>query len=182
MSKREEVFKLFNGGKNPQSPEVIALGLKGHTRYNYYREWKKLKDMQPTVGDPPVEENEEAGESKPNLSTIDLQEEREKALSELKELRKVHQDELSALGQGNQELRERLFHTELEIQRLYFESRLDVLSKSIEAGVKRASFSEQLTEIRQLAEELGYRQQPTFDFDNLANLIGQTLSRYLKEK
>lgn len=50
MSKKDKAFELFDEGKNPSSPEVKALKLKGSTKYNYYSEWlKKRGDALPCV-------------------------------------------------------------------------------------------------------------------------------------
>jgi len=37
VSKKDKAFELFDEGKNPSSPEVKALKLKGSTKYNYFR-------------------------------------------------------------------------------------------------------------------------------------------------
>jgi len=41
MTKRQAAFAYFDKGLSSSSPEVKALGLKSHTRYNYFLEWKK---------------------------------------------------------------------------------------------------------------------------------------------
>ncbi len=43
-TRRELAFALFDQEKRPSAPEVKALGLKPKTRYNYFQEWKKLRE------------------------------------------------------------------------------------------------------------------------------------------
>ncbi len=51
MNKKDKAFELFDEGKNPSSPEVKVLKLKGSTKYNYYSEWlKKRGDALPSSG------------------------------------------------------------------------------------------------------------------------------------
>lgn len=40
MSKKDEAFELFSQGKTPDSPEVIALGLKKTSVKRYHQFWK----------------------------------------------------------------------------------------------------------------------------------------------
>jgi len=41
LSKKEQVFALFNEGKKPDDPEVIAIGLARRTVQNYQTLWQK---------------------------------------------------------------------------------------------------------------------------------------------
>lgn len=45
MSRREEVFALFDKGATPSSPEVKAFKLKISTRNSYYYDWKKARGL-----------------------------------------------------------------------------------------------------------------------------------------
>lgn len=40
MSKKENVFVLFDQGKRPSDPEVKELGIKSATLYRYFQSWK----------------------------------------------------------------------------------------------------------------------------------------------
>ena len=54
MTARESAFVLFDEGKSPSSPEGKKLGLKGQTRYNYFRDWKAGRSpeaKQPSTGE-----------------------------------------------------------------------------------------------------------------------------------
>jgi len=46
VSKKDKGFELFDEVKIASSPEVKALGLKGSTKYNYYRDWKIARGLQ----------------------------------------------------------------------------------------------------------------------------------------
>jgi len=45
LAKRQQAFALFDKGFNPSSPEIKKLGLKYHTRHNYYWEWQKERGV-----------------------------------------------------------------------------------------------------------------------------------------
>ena len=40
MSKKDKAFELFDQELEVGSPEIKDLGLKGATKYNYYRDWE----------------------------------------------------------------------------------------------------------------------------------------------
>ena len=59
MSKKEELFELFNQGKRLGDPEVDALELSFSTLRSYLADWKKLKEqeeIEEQVAEPVVEE------------------------------------------------------------------------------------------------------------------------------
>jgi hypothetical protein len=55
VSKKEKAYRLFAKGFGVSSPEVKALGLKGGTRYNYYRDWDNAG--RPGAPNSPVEDD-----------------------------------------------------------------------------------------------------------------------------
>lgn len=42
-NKRDQAFELFNQGKQPSDPGVVALGIKTRTARDYYNKWKKTQ-------------------------------------------------------------------------------------------------------------------------------------------
>lgn len=174
MNKKNEAFRLFDEGKKPSGPEVVALKLKGHTRYSYYCDWKnrgantslskdeaehlaKMAEQRKkrdktwglSLGDRSKEKPfRVCGEI--NLGTIDLKKERDEALAELRELNRNYSAE-------TYELREQLHRQELEIIRLTFEREIERLTEMIKAISHRATFLEELQSMREVAEALGYQ-------------------------
>lgn len=57
-TRKELAFVLFDQEKRPSDPAVKALGLKPKTCYNYFQDWKKLKET------PPDEQKGSEGEGK----------------------------------------------------------------------------------------------------------------------
>ena len=58
MAKKDEAFELFSQGKAPDSPEVLALGLKKDSVQKYHRLWKEgvVQEVKALWEETPVEE------------------------------------------------------------------------------------------------------------------------------
>lgn len=153
MIKKEEAFKLFDEGKTPNSAEVIALGLMPGTRYQYHAEW-----LMGGSNTSPSETEEKPFKIKGeiNLGTIDLQTERNKAIEELQETKKIYERQVLDLSQANQALRDRIHEKELEVIKITFQTQLEKLAELINTAPPRLTFLEELAKIREVAEELGY--------------------------
>ena len=86
-----------------------------------------------------------------NLGTIDLQAERTQAVQESKELKKEQEDTLKAVGQENQQLRDKIHEQEMKVVSTTFQAAIDKIES-------KGSLAEQIVGIRALAKELGMAQ------------------------
>jgi DNA-directed RNA polymerase subunit RPC12/RpoP len=92
-----------------------------------------------------------------NLGNIDLQEERRLAIQELKDLKKEQEDTLRAVGQENQQLRDKIHEQELKVLEVNFKAQMEVLTEAIKQNASRGNFTDQLNAARAIAEEIGYQ-------------------------
>lgn len=90
-----------------------------------------------------------------NLGNIDLQADRQAAIQELKDLKKEQEETLKAVGQENQQLRDRIHQQEMKVIATTFEAALSTLKDKLDS---KGTITEQVAGIRAMAKELGMTQ------------------------
>lgn len=91
-----------------------------------------------------------------DFGKTDLQQQQVEAKAELAELRQQAERERQALGQENQQLRDKIHEQEIKTLQLTFQAQMEILTKAIESNkANQKTLLEQLSEVRETAKELG---------------------------
>lgn len=95
-----------------------------------------------------------------NLGNINLQEQQQALVSELRTLKKEADDQTQATGQQNVQLRDKIHEKELEMLKVVLQTQLEAsnarLQQLIEQGVNKKSFAQEYESAIELAKQLGF--------------------------
>jgi len=96
-----------------------------------------------------------------DLGHLDLAKEREEAADELRRLKAEADGSAKAIGQENQQLREKIHEQEMHVLEITLKTQIEQLGELIKGNASRGSFMDQYTSAMEMAKTLGFSQPTT---------------------
>ena len=96
-----------------------------------------------------------------DLGHLDLAKEREEASAELKRLKEEADDSARAVGQENQQLREKIHGQEMKVLEVTLKTQIEQLGEMIKGNALKGTFMDQYNTAMEMAKTLGFNRPTT---------------------